>query len=121
MSMSSPSFQSRRAAGFDPCYRTSAAQLAGHLGDTADLLRGVAALRRLGPAASGAVRVALALPELKTLAPFWRLWEAMARAEGVDVDALLGELLPLSVVDQARLALWGTTASGSSCVERRAG
>lgn len=87
--------------------RRSAEILAQWITDHADILRGLAAFRRLGAPGETVVAAALALTEVARMRPSWQLWEAIAEGEGHDVQALVQEFVPVDLFQTARFALWG--------------
>jgi hypothetical protein len=71
------------------------------------LLRSLITLRRLGVEGEAAVETVLAVRRVQELRLSWELWAALTEGDGEDPEALLLGELPLHVLDQARLALWG--------------
>jgi hypothetical protein len=80
--------------------------VAASISDSADLLRGLVALRSRGEVCEHLVTPTLELKELKVLRIGWELWRALAEGDGVDPEALLLEHLPYDLVETAQTALW---------------
>jgi hypothetical protein len=95
----------RRAEG---THRSTAALLAAWIEEHQELLRGLSALRALGPEADEAVQSVLKLRKLRTARLSWELWASFTTADGFDADALLLEYASIEAVRLGRMALLGT-------------
>lgn len=76
--------------------------------DSRDILIGLAALRRLGPAADDAVTVTMALEPMQRLYTAWELAAALADQAGVDLHSALGRILSAEQIDLLERALVGS-------------
>jgi hypothetical protein len=83
--------------------------LADWLAKDAGLLESLLALRRLGPEGRDALEAVLSVRRVAALKASWALWEALTEGDGEDPEALLLRVLPLSVLEDARRALWGSS------------
>ena len=73
------------------------------------LLESLLALRRLGAEGRDALEAVLAIRRVAALRASWALWEALAEGDGDDPETLLLRTLPLSRLEDARRALWGSS------------
>jgi hypothetical protein len=73
------------------------------------LLESLLALRRLGAEGRDALEAVLAVRRVAALRASWGLWEAITEGDGDDPEVLLIGVLPLTVVEHARRALWGSS------------
>jgi hypothetical protein len=73
------------------------------------LLDSLLALRRLGAEGREALEAVLSVRRVVALKASWALWEALTEGDGEDPEALLLRVLPLSVLDDASRALWGSS------------
>jgi hypothetical protein len=83
--------------------------LAAWLAQDGGLLDSLLALRRLGAEGREALEAVLSVRRVVALKASWALWEALTEGDGEDPEALLLRVLPLSVLDDARRALWGSS------------
>jgi hypothetical protein len=81
--------------------------LADWLAQDGCLLDALVALRRLGAEGRDALEAVLSVRRVAALRASWALWEALTEGDGEDPEALLLSVLPLSVLEDARHALWG--------------
>jgi hypothetical protein len=73
------------------------------------LLDALLALRRLRAEGRDALQTVLAIRRVAALKASWALWEALTEGDGEDPEGLLLRALPLSQVEEARSALWGSS------------
>ena len=71
------------------------------------LLDALVVLRRLGAEGGEALRAVLGIRRLAELRASWGLWEALVEGDGGDSETLLLGTVPLSVLENARRALFG--------------
>jgi hypothetical protein len=83
--------------------------LADWLAKDGSLLDSLLALRRLGAEARDALQAVLAIRRVAALKASWGLWEALTDGDGKDPEVLLLRALPLSQLEDARSALWGSS------------
>jgi hypothetical protein len=83
--------------------------LAGWLAKNGSLLESLLALRRLGAEARDAIEAVLAIRRVAALKASWALWEALSEGDGDDPEVLLLRAVPLSQLEEARSALWGSS------------
>lgn len=88
-------------------HRGTAALLAAWLEEHQGLLRGLSALRALGPEADEAVQSVLKLRKLRTARLSWELWASLTTVDGFDADALLLEYASVEAVRLGKAALLG--------------
>jgi hypothetical protein len=73
------------------------------------LLESLLALRRLGTEGHDALEAVLTVRRVAALRASWGLWEALTEGEGDDPETLLLGVLPMTLVEDARRALWGSS------------
>jgi hypothetical protein len=73
------------------------------------LLDALLALRRLGGEGRDALEAVLSVRRVAALRASWALWQALAEGDGEDPEVLLLRTLPLSRLENARRALWGSS------------
>jgi hypothetical protein len=73
------------------------------------LLESLLALRGLEAEGLEALEAVLAVRRVAVLRASWGLWEALTEGDGDDPEGLLLGVLPLSLVENARRALWGSS------------
>jgi hypothetical protein len=83
--------------------------LADWLAKDGGLLDSLLALRRLGAEGRDALETVLAIRRVAALRASWALWEALTEGDGEDPEVLLLRALPLSQLEDARRALWGSS------------
>jgi hypothetical protein len=83
--------------------------LADWLARDGGLLESLLALRRLGAEGRDALEAVLAVRRVAALRASWGLWEALAAGDGEDPEVLLLGAVPLSQLEDARRALWGSS------------
>jgi hypothetical protein len=64
---------------------------------------------RLRAEGRDALQTVLAIRRVAALKASWALWEALTEGDGEDPEGLLLRALPLSQVEEARSALWGSS------------
>ena len=97
-----------KASGGRPdANRRSAALFAQWVGQHADLLRGLRALRDLGADGEEAVEAVLALPEVRFFKVSWELWALLAHDQGINTESLLLQHVSREALDLAGAALLG--------------
>lgn len=87
-------------------HRRSAKNVARRIRECGDLLAAVLLLRGRGDEYDPVVSAAMQAGDLTRLRLGWELWEALAEGDRLDPEAVLLEVLPLRVVEEARQALW---------------
>lgn len=97
-------------------HRATAALLAAWLEEHQELLRGLVAIRALGPEAGEAVHSVLKLRKVRTAQLSWELWASFSTADGFDVDALLLEHASIEAVGLGKAALFGNDLTRLSLV-----
>ncbi len=98
---------SRRTGASRGCSEVFPKALARWIDTDGELLRSLITLRRLGTEGGSALDSALAIRRVRELRLSWELWAALAEGDGEDPEALLLGEVPVHVLDQACLALWG--------------
>jgi hypothetical protein len=83
--------------------------LADWIAKNGTLLESLLALRRLGAEGRDALQAVLAIRRVAALKASWGLWEALTEGDGEDPEVLLLRALPLSQLEDARSALWGSS------------
>jgi hypothetical protein len=81
------------------------------------VLDALLSLRYLGAEGSDALEALLLVRRVAALRASWGLWEAIIEGDGHDPDVLLLRVLPLSVLENARRALWGSSWRDSDTSE----
>jgi hypothetical protein len=79
------------------------------------LIAGLVRLRQL-PRSDRAVREVLAVPEVRQARLSWELWETLVLGHGDEPERLLLGRVPFGLIEQARLAFWGSGPNRSLCV-----
>jgi hypothetical protein len=95
-----------RSTRTDPSFPKA---LADWIAKNGTLLESLLALRRLGAEGRDALQAALAIRRVAALKASWALWEALTEGDGEDPEVLLLGALPLSQLEDARWALWGSS------------